>query len=105
MQSTCAATIFVIQKSVRYAWDGAKAEANLAKHGVPMEAVRGFDWKSAVEVEDDRFDYGERRMIAIGFIGDRLHVLIYVRRHAWRRVISLRKANDRERARYEQATK
>ncbi|MGP1358444.1 BrnT family toxin [Roseicyclus sp.] len=79
-----------------YDWDAAKAEANLAKHGVAFEAVYGFDWATAIEAEDARFDYGETRMQALGKIRDRYHVLVYAVRADTIRVISLRKANRRE---------
>ncbi len=49
---------------------------------------------------DDRFDYGEVREIAVGFIQDRLFVCVYADRDTTRRVISLRKANKREVKRY-----
>lgn len=81
---------------MRYEWDADKAEANIAKHGVAFEAVYRFDWSSAVEAEDTRYDYGETRMQALGKIGDRYHVLVYVSRDDRIRVISLRKANRRE---------
>lgn len=79
-----------------YEWDAAKATQNMGKHGVPFETVTGFDWRTAIEAEDTRYDYGETRMQALGKIDGRYHVLVY----AWRgdriRVISLRKANRRE---------
>lgn len=79
-----------------YDWDIDKAEANLAKHSVPFEEVYGFRWETAIEREDRRYDYGERRMQALGKIGDRDHVLIYTLRGDTIRIISLRKANKRE---------
>lgn len=79
-----------------YDWDSEKAQANLAKHGVPFGAVAGFDWRTAIEAEDRRYDYGEARMQALGKIGDRYHVLVYAWRDDRIRVISLRKANRRE---------
>lgn len=54
-------------------------------------------------VEDDRADYGETRMFALGFIGDRLHALVFTMRGDACRVISLRRANDREVAHYDEA--
>ncbi|MBW8727280.1 MAG: BrnT family toxin [Inquilinus limosus] len=84
-------------------WDADKAEANLAKHGVAFEAVEDFDISTAVEVVDSRVAYGEERRRAIGFIGHRLHVLIFTRRGSRTRVISLRRANARERRVYDQA--
>ena len=83
-----------------YQWDEAKAQANLAKHGVAFEAIYGFDWETAMVMVDDRNDYGEDRYIAIGFIIDRLHVAIVTPRGDDLRVISLRKANRAEMKRY-----
>ena len=40
-------------------------------------------------------------LVAYGYIGDRLHALAYVRRDTNIRVVSLRKANDREQGRYD----
>ena len=81
---------------MEYEWDEDKCEANLAKHDVDFDAVRGFDWQTAQVFEDLRFDYGERRFWALGLIEDRLHVLAFTIRDNAVRVISLRKANRRE---------
>lgn len=64
-------------------------------------AERGLDFADAAEVfggpvferDDDRFDYGERRIITAG-------LLAWNPRGAVRHIISMRKANDREQARY-----
>jgi len=82
--------------SLRYEWDEAKREASLAKHGVDFAAVEDFDWRRAVVEFDRRRNYGEEREIAVGWIGTRLHVLIFTRRAGAIRIVSLRKANDRE---------
>jgi uncharacterized protein len=62
---------------VRIECDPAKDESNRAKHGVSLLAAERFDWDCAIVVEDDRFDYGEVRFYAIGYIADRLHTLVY----------------------------
>ena len=80
----------------QYEWDNEKARQDLEKHGVAFDAVQGFDWAGAIEAEDMRFDYGETRIQALGKIGDRYHVLVYVQRRDTIRVISLRKASKRE---------
>lgn len=82
--------------SLLYEWDIEKAAQNLAKHGVPFEAVEKFDWSTAIEAEDTRYDYDETRMQALGMIDERYHVLVYAWREDRVRVISLRKANRRE---------
>lgn len=79
-----------------YEWDAAKATQNLAKHGVPFEAMNRFEWGTAIEAEDTRYDYGETRFQALGKIDGRYHVLVYAWRNTHIRVISLRKANRRE---------
>ena len=84
-----------------YEWDDSKNLANYAKHGLAFEKVLGFEWNTAMEVPDERKDYGESRWIAIGMIGTRLHTLVYTKRTRILRVISLRKSNLRERKAYE----
>ena len=51
-------------------------------------------------VEDDRPDYGEVRFITIGFLDDTMVVLVWTPRDDARRIISMRKANERERRLY-----
>ena len=77
-------------------WDDDKRQTNLAKHGVDFAIGPLFDWSSATFDLDRRRDYGEVRIAATGQIGLRLHILIYTLRGGDVRIISLRKANDRE---------
>ena len=86
-----------------FEWDERKAVANLAKHGVRFDAVYRFDWETAVEFEDDRFDYGELRMVAIGWIGDELHTVTYTWRGGNIRVINLRRSDRPEHRTYAKA--
>ncbi len=51
-------------------------------------------------VEDDRRDYGEDRFITIGFLDGAMVILVWTPRQDRHRIISMRKANDRERALY-----
>jgi uncharacterized DUF497 family protein len=55
-----------------------------------------IQWDTALVSIDDRYDYGEPRLEAIGLIGSRLHVLVFNLRETTVRIISLRKANRRE---------
>ena len=82
-------------------WDEDKRQTNLAKHGVDFANVAGFDWATATIEPDTRFDYGEMRFEATGKIGLRLHVIVFTPRNSQFRIISLRKANSREEARWE----
>jgi len=85
---------------MEYEWDENKAARNLRHHGVAFESVADFAWGEATIIEDDRKDYGERRWMAYGPIGERLHCLVFTVRGERIRVISLRKANSREVKRY-----
>ena len=79
-------------------FDPAKDELNQAKHGISLQAASGFDWDTALEREDDRFDYVEARFIAIGLIEARLFVMIFVEGSDddTVRLISLRPAEKHE---------
>ena len=84
--------------SVEIEFDPAKDATNIAKHGVSLQAAEGFDWGTAFEREDDRFDYGEVRFVAMGLIDDRLHVLVFTEGSHENavRAISLRPAEKHE---------
>jgi uncharacterized DUF497 family protein len=83
-------------------WDEPKRQANAKKHGVDFAAAHDFDWETAMVVQDMRSDYGETRFQALGLIGARLHMLVYTPRGTDFRIISLRRANDREVTWYEE---
>ena len=84
-----------------YEWDEAKAQRNQEKHGVAFEVVHDFEWETALVLEDDRDDYGEDRYRSVGYIGTRLHALVFTFRGNTVRVISLRQATRREQRYYE----
>jgi uncharacterized protein len=79
-------------------FDPAKDLANIAKHGVSLQAAAQFDWETAIEREDNRFDYGEVRFVALSLIGDRVHVLAFTEgsNDDAIRAISLRPAEKHE---------
>ena len=84
-------------------FDPEKSARNVELRGLPFDLVADFDFDSALVARDTREDYGEDRFIALGLVGDRLHVVAYTMRDDRLRVISFRKANAREIERYEQA--
>lgn len=86
-----------------FEWNEAKAVANLKKHGVSFESAAAFEFDTAIEFIDDDVSYGEERHRAFGFIGAKLHVLIYTARRSTIRVISLRRATVQEKRTYETA--
>lgn len=78
----------------------AKREATLTARGLDMaRAAEIFDG-ATLTVEDDRQDYGEARQITIGFLDARMVVMVWTQRGRARRIISLRKANEREQRAY-----
>lgn len=79
-------------------FDPAKNAHNIATRGISFEEAAAFDWSASSIGRDLRRDYGEDRYIAVGPIRDRLHILVFTLRGADIRVISLRRANDREQA-------
>jgi len=86
---------------VKFSYDPAKNNINIAERGISFEHAADFEWASALVVEDLRKDYGEPRFQAVGLIGVRIHVLVFTPRAGSVHVISLRKANRREVIRYE----
>jgi len=81
-------------------YDPAKDVLNMRKHGVRLGDAARFEWETAHVEEDDRFDYGEQRFKATGYIGQRLYTLIFCMRGEVTRIISLRRTDPREYRRY-----
>jgi uncharacterized DUF497 family protein len=80
-----------------FEWDAAKNEANLRSRGFDFaHAARIFDGPT-LEMDDERADYGERRIWAIGRADDEIPFVVYTWRNGVRRIISARKADRRER--------
>ena len=77
-------------------FDPEKDRVNLDRHGISLAAAAGFDWDGVLVRPDLRRDYGELREIGLGMLGERLHCVVFTRRAAAHRIISLRKANKRE---------
>ena len=86
---------------MQYEWNENKRLANLVRHKVDFADAVDFEWDTALETIDARFNYGEKRWVALGFIGKKLHVMVYTFRAPKIRIISLRKANKREKLYYE----
>jgi len=85
-----------------YEWDEKKCESNIEVHGVGFAAASDFEWNSARTLQDTRREYSETRFISYAPINGRLHVMVWTVREKNVRVISLRKANEREVARYDE---
>jgi uncharacterized protein len=85
-------------------WDEGKRQKTLRERGIDFADARLMDLPTSHTVRDGRSDYGEERLITFGFINERLHVICWTPRDERRRIISMRKANDREKAFYTHVT-
>lgn len=81
---------------VTFEWDEDKRQRNLRLRRADFADAERFDFDSAFTEQDLRRDYGEVRLVSTGYLDGRLHVLCWTLRGDRIRVISLRKANDRE---------
>jgi uncharacterized protein len=86
---------------VKIEFDPVKSGRNVEKHGLPLERFADLDLDAGFFEADTRRVYGEDRYIVVAPLDDRLHVACFCMRGEAFRVISLRKANDREVRRYE----
>ena len=77
-------------------FDQAKDVANQTKHGVSLALANELNCEAARVWIDDRFEYGELRMITLTPKTGILYYVAFVDRGKMRRIISLRQANRRE---------
>jgi uncharacterized protein len=83
-------------------FDPEKSERNRALRGFGFDGVAEFDFETALVWIDTRKDYGEDRFIALGWVTKRVYAVVFTETKNGIRVISFRKANDREARKYEQ---
>ena len=84
-------------------FDPAKEATNLRVHGVSLAQAEALLEGFTVLQQDERFNYGETRIIAIGEIAGVEFSCVYTRRGEAYRLISLRRASRKERDVYQQA--
>jgi uncharacterized DUF497 family protein len=84
---------------MRITFDLVKRARTLTDRGLDFEDAAIVFEGTTVEVEDLRRNYGEPRIICYGLLAGRLVVIGYTPRGATRHIFSMRKANDREKAR------
>jgi uncharacterized DUF497 family protein len=85
------------------AFDLAKDVINKRKHGISLSRAVEFDFDAAHFEIDDSQDYGEVRILALGFLDARLYSLTFTDDGKQIRAISLRKASRYEENEYEEA--
>jgi uncharacterized DUF497 family protein len=82
--------------NIQFVWDETKRLKNLKDHGLDFLAVHSVFEGRTTTLEDDRFDYGERRLITLGFLGTVPVSIVHTETDTEIRVISFRQATRRE---------
>ena len=90
---------------MNFAWDSDKSEANLLERGFDFDFASLIFEGPTLERADDREDYGEARVVAIGLAEDVAITVVYTDRHlvsgdTVRRIVSARRSSRREREAY-----
>lgn len=93
--------------NIRFEWDANKSATNLSKHRVSFDLAKLVFYDPFALVEQDRIEGGEQRWQTLGMVDGTL--LLLVAHTAWEedeveviRIISARRAEPKERRRYEQ---
>jgi uncharacterized DUF497 family protein len=85
---------------MKITFDPVKRASTLADRSLDFaDAAEVFAGK-ALNIPDERRDYGEPRMITVGMLRGRMVIVVWTPRGNARHVISMRKANDREKTRF-----
>ena len=85
---------------MKFEWDEQKNRTNIEKHGIDFRDAQDIFLNKRLSIEDTRKNYREKRIITVGLIGKNVCVVVYTPRNDIIRIISARKANERERRSY-----
>jgi uncharacterized protein len=86
---------------MEFEWDEEKRRQTYRTRGVDFaNAIRIFNGP-VVQFEDDRREYGETRLVSIGFAGDECYVVVHTRRDDRIRIITAWIGGKDDRARYQ----
>ncbi len=77
-------------------YDNNKRLKTLSERGLDFQQCGHIFHGPHIDLTDDRTDYGEKRIITFGFLNGREIVIVWTQRGENRRIISMRKANERE---------
>lgn len=84
-----------------FEWDEKKRQTNIQKHEIDFVRAARIFQNPVLERIDDRADYGEKRIIALGHSNREFVVVVYTWRGEARRIISAWKAGTEEQGIYE----
>ena len=85
---------------MRITYDVAKRNATLADRGLDFADATEIFAGITIDIPDERHDYGEVRVLSVGHLRGRMVVVVWTQRGEARHVLSMRKANEREKRRY-----
>ena len=85
---------------MKISYDPVKREKTLVERGLDFAQAGAVFDSCHLTAEDVRLAYGERRFVSIGHMQHRLVVIVWTQRGEERRIISMRKANEREQERF-----
>ena len=86
---------------MKITFDPAMRQAALSERGLDFVDAAMVFAGPTITVQDARRDYGEARYQTVGFLADRMVMVVWTPRNEARHIISMRKCNDREKANYQ----
>lgn len=86
-----------------FEWDENKRQSNIEKHGIDFADLGTLFTNPVVQREDNRSDYGETRIVWLGKVNEVVLYVVCTWRGSVCRIISARRANQRERKKYYQS--
>ena len=86
---------------MKITFDPAKRQVALNERGLDFADTAIVFAGPTITVQHLRRDYGETRYQTVGFLSDRMVMVVWTPRNEARHIISMRKCNDREKAIYQ----
>jgi uncharacterized protein len=86
---------------VAISYDPAKRDWTLRERKLDFDDAAEVFAGWTIDIPDSRREYGELRINTVGYLNDRMVIVCWTPRGNDRRIISMRKANEREKARYQ----
>jgi len=81
---------------MRFEWDEAKRRFNLKRHAIDFVDAEEIFAGETIALLDDRFEYGEMRLLTFGLLNDRVVAIAHTETDEVIRVISIRRASKNE---------
>lgn len=85
---------------MKIGYDPSKREKTLRERGLDFKDAAHVFEGDVIDIPDVRKEYGEERINTVGSLRGRVVIVCWTQRGDERRIISMRKANEREQASY-----